>query len=322
MGYGFPRPIANEIDLSYYADTVMKGVSCVQGVTQKGPLSKPVLIGSAEEFERVFGGNLDSYDFPLVVKRAVSYGAALWVSRVVHRNPGDGTTAAAAASAALADRTAFPADTLKVTASSPGTWGDKLKVAVTASDIDEDTLFNLTIYKGEEVLEHLTDLSMDPVNMNYVEKIKSGSVLLADLESGAAAPDNRPLLTNGGPAALTGGNDGLGGLSDADYIGVQARRKGHRRCIRNVRAGAGVCGAGGGSLRRVEKQLRRDTGYGGGRQRWDTDSVSGWDGRHRRAGQKIGGRPQGEGAMGLRRNCGACRLQDTKVRGGVRRGMG
>ena len=30
MGYGFPRPIANEIDLSYYVDTLMKGISCVQ----------------------------------------------------------------------------------------------------------------------------------------------------------------------------------------------------------------------------------------------------------------------------------------------------
>jgi phage tail sheath protein FI len=226
MGYGFPRPIANEIDLSYYVDTLMKGISCVQGVTQKGPLSKAVLIGSAEEFERVFGGNLDSYDFPLVAKRALSYGATLWVSRVAHRNPADGTTAAAAATAMLPDRAGTPVNTLRVTASSPGTWSNGMKIAVTVSDLDENTLFNLNVYKGDDAIESLPNLSMDPANENYVEKVKSDNVVLEDLESTTEIPSNRPALTNGTLVALAGGNDGLVGLADADYIGIQAQLTG------------------------------------------------------------------------------------------------
>ena len=85
MGSGFPRPIANETDLSYYVDTLLKGVSCVQGVCERGPINEATLVGSAEEFERIFGSNLNGYDFPLVCKRALSYGATLWISRVVHQ---------------------------------------------------------------------------------------------------------------------------------------------------------------------------------------------------------------------------------------------
>ena len=67
---------------------------------------------------------------------------------------------------------------------------------------------------------------MNPANENYIEKAKSDNVILEDLESATAAPGDRPALGSGILTALTGGDDGLTGLSDADYIGVQARRTG------------------------------------------------------------------------------------------------
>lgn len=46
MGAGLPRVILREIDLSQYVDTLIKGVSCVEGITEKGPIGKPQLISS------------------------------------------------------------------------------------------------------------------------------------------------------------------------------------------------------------------------------------------------------------------------------------
>ena len=56
MGLGLPREIVTESDLSYYVDTVQKGISCVIGITEKGPVGKPQLISSELQYERIFGG--------------------------------------------------------------------------------------------------------------------------------------------------------------------------------------------------------------------------------------------------------------------------
>ena len=145
MGSGFPRVIVTERDLSYYVDTLLKGISCVAGITEKGPVGTPQLISSEMQFERVFGGNLKTSDFALLAKRALSYGAVLWVSRVAHyTDVTDATTLTAkAASVTLKDRRTAPQgpqDTLKIMASSPGTWGDKLKVVISESALDPDHL--------------------------------------------------------------------------------------------------------------------------------------------------------------------------------------
>lgn len=229
MGYGFPRPITNEMDLSFYVDTLLKGVSCVQGVCEKGPVNTPTLIGSAEEFARIFGGNLNAYDFPLVCKRALSYGATLWVSRIVHKTIADGvaTTTAAAASVVLKDRASdAPVDTLVVSASSVGAWGNALKVKVIDSATDDTALFTLEVYINDTLVETLTDLSMDDTSDNYVESVKSNYVTLEDKESATAAPANMPAKSTGAATALSGGNDGLDDLSDADYTGVEAASTG------------------------------------------------------------------------------------------------
>jgi hypothetical protein len=109
MGFGLPRVIVTEKDLSYYVDTVMKGISCVAGVTEKGPVGKPMLVSSETQYARIFGGELKNSDFPLVCKRALAYGAGLWVSRVAHYNDATdaSTLTARAASVTLEEETTF-----------------------------------------------------------------------------------------------------------------------------------------------------------------------------------------------------------------------
>lgn len=224
MGSGLPRPIANENDLSYYVDTLLKGVSCVQGVCERGPVNEATLIGSAEEFDRIFGGNLNGYDFPLVCKRALSYGATLWVSRVVHKTVslGVASTEAAAAGITLKDRASgSAADTLKVEANSVGTWGNSLKVKIVDSATDPTNLFSIEVYVGDTLAETLSDLSMDDTLESYVENASSNYVTFTDMDSATEAPSNMP-AKSAEASALTGGNDGLSGLTDADYIGEEA----------------------------------------------------------------------------------------------------
>ena len=216
MGNGFPRVIMREIDLSQYVDTLVKGISCVAGITEKGPIGKPQLVSSEAQFERIFGGNLKYSDFPLIAKRALSYGATLWVSRVAHYTDVTraNTLTARSATVTLRDRSAR--DTLKVTASSPGTWGDRLKVVVSESELDPDHLFTLTVFDEDEEVETLADVSMDDDSEYYIEKQKSSYLSFDDLASTSGADLDRPAL---GTFALSGGDDGVTGISDADYIG-------------------------------------------------------------------------------------------------------
>ena len=71
MGAGLPRVILTETDLSQYVDTLLKGVSCVAGITEKGVIGDPQLISSELQYERIFGGELKNSDFPLIAKRVV-----------------------------------------------------------------------------------------------------------------------------------------------------------------------------------------------------------------------------------------------------------
>ena len=218
MGNGFPRVIVREIDLSQYVDTLVKGISCVAGITERGPVGKPQLVSSEAQFERIFGGNLKNSDFPLIAKRALSYGAVLWVSRVAHYTDVTkaNTLTAMAASVELKDRAETPVNTLKVTASSPGVWGNNLKVVISESELDADHLFTLTVFEGDEEVESLADVSMDDDSEFYIEKQKSAYLSFTDLASESGADVDRPAL---GTYSLSGGNDGVADINDADYIG-------------------------------------------------------------------------------------------------------
>jgi len=224
MGSGLPRVIVTETDLSHYVDTMLKGISCAIGITEKGPIGKPQLISSEMQFERIFGGELKTSDFPLLVKRALSYGAVLWVSRAAHYSDITDKTTLTAIKAAvnLKDRRETSADTLKITASSEGVWGNKLSVEISGNTLDPATLFNLKVYNSGEEVERFEDLSMDSESENYAEKVKSSYIEIQDV--GLLTDRNlaRPAL---GSYSLSGGNDG-GNITDADFIGSAANSTG------------------------------------------------------------------------------------------------
>ena len=219
MGMGLPRVVVTETDLSYYVDTMLKGISCVIGITEKGPVGTPQLVSSEMQFERIFGGNLKTSDFPMLAKRALSYGAVLWVSRAVHYSDitRASTITASAASLDVKNDAETPANVLKVKASSPGTWGNNLQVVFSASTLDPASLFNVSVLEDGEEVEALSDMSMSEDNENYIEN--SGSAYLSFEIVGTGLPKF-------GTYSLGGGLDGIEGMSDADYIGDAANGTG------------------------------------------------------------------------------------------------
>ena len=208
MGMGLPRVVVTETDLSYYVDTMLKGISCVIGITEKGPIGEPQLISSEMQYERIFGGDLKTSDFPMLVKRALSYGAVLWVSRAAHYTDITKKATLTAKSASVS------VNVLKVSASSPGTWGNNLQVVISESSLDPSALFNVSVIEDGEEVESLSDMSMSEDNENYIEN--SGSAYLTFEITSEGLPQT-------GTYTLTGGADGT------EHDGTSRIRRHHGR---------------------------------------------------------------------------------------------
>jgi len=115
--------------------------------------------------------------------------------------------------------------TLRVSGKTPGAYADSLSIVIgnaTSGDADE---FNMEIKENGVLREVFPNLSMTDTDLNYVEDIvndlDTGSNFIAclDLDSPASSPDDLPSL---GTYVPTGGDDGLTGLVDIDFIGSQA----------------------------------------------------------------------------------------------------
>lgn len=117
-------------------------------------------------------------------------------------------------------------DTLKVRAADEGTWGARLSVQVEDGSLDPTVAFNLVVRHKGEVVEVFKDLSMDEAAPNHVELVvneRSDFITVEDLGTASGLPLDRPVI---GVFDLSGGNDGLTGLDDADYSGDPSQHTG------------------------------------------------------------------------------------------------
>jgi phage tail sheath protein FI len=117
-------------------------------------------------------------------------------------------------------------DTLKVRAADEGTWGARLSVQVEDGSLDPSGAFNLVVRHKGEVVEVFKDLSMDETAPNHVELAvneRSDYITLEDLGSASGVPSDRPVI---GVFDLSGGDDGVTGLDDADYSGDPSQHTG------------------------------------------------------------------------------------------------
>ena len=211
--YSRPGVFIQEIELPSTITLADNGnaVGALIGTLPQGNLAIPVLLTSWIDFVNTFGKLDDAYPTTWAAYNFFANGGHnLYVKRVVGAS-------AAAATVTLQDRSTV--NTLTVTASNPGLWGNGLAVAITASG--DATRFNLTVTSAAGVSQTFADVSMDPSDSRYVVSAVNsragGYILVTDLLSGSTAPSNLPALTTLGVVSLTGGVNGDAPL-EADYL--------------------------------------------------------------------------------------------------------
>ena len=123
-----------------------------------------------------------------------------------------------------------PVDTLKFEALTPGSYGDDIRIYITASALYPEDYFNVrvTYDRQRDMDEYYADMSMDPTNERYIVNYihdRSYLVSVTDLLSVNESPANLPAVDASG-TYMTGGDDGLTGFDDSDWIGDAAAQTG------------------------------------------------------------------------------------------------
>jgi hypothetical protein len=120
-------------------------------------------------------------------------------------------------------------DTLKVDGKTPGTYANDLSIIIAAASNGDAEYFNMSVTENGSVVESWANLTMDSAAVRYAVTIvnheTNGSDLieLTDYDlvgGGATATQARP--NNGTFGPLTGGDDGLTSIADADFVGSEA----------------------------------------------------------------------------------------------------
>jgi len=205
--------MASYLHPGVYIEEIPSGSKPIEGVSTstaafigssfRGPVNTPTLIGTWDEYVQLFGdytqssGVEDDQDAMALAVRAFyqNGGKAAYICRIF-----DADSAITASSAMLTDTGPEPdVDVFTVSASSEGTWGDSLQVAITI----DGSSFDLYVGVGDHVAttyEVFKNLSMQPGDDNFVEKIvNDGSNLISiSVEDGVTnLPDADTIDGNG-----------------------------------------------------------------------------------------------------------------------------
>ena len=197
------------------------GFGAFVGGAEWGPMEKGQLVFSWPDFQRKFGSYIaNSYLAYAVKGHFDNEGGACYVSRTCHYTDvtDASTRTAVKASVTLDDRATTPVPTLEVEALYYGEKGNEISVEI-QDNSDDATLFDLIVKVDGEEVERYEGLDMDDSADTFVELMindESKWIQVTDLDSGTASPDDNPAT---GSYDLTGGDNGLSGITDADYEG-------------------------------------------------------------------------------------------------------
>lgn len=193
-----------------------ESIAAFVGVSTGGGPVGPTLISSFSQYQALFGSLAKTNDDLgyAVFTYFANGGTPCYVVRALNAD-------ATAASLTIQDTENTPANTLRVTASAPGTWASdpnsssRIFITVTPKSAGR---FDLTVEVGSgfnmAARENFSDLTMNPQDgrnaINIVNSPVVGSkfVTLTALYSGSYADNKNPAAVNKSP--LTGGTDGTG----------------------------------------------------------------------------------------------------------------
>ncbi len=202
------------------------------GITERGPIGKPVLCTSFGEFSRTFGSFTRNSDVALA---ALGYfengGRQLYVVRTVHYadlQDAESATARRALGMLVGDKPdGASVQVVKVEGKDPGAYGNQLKVEVRASATEKDRIDLVVLLDGKARESH-TALSVDPAHARFIEKVvnepKTGSALVCL----AIQAGGQGILPKKQSVQMAGGDDGLSGLTDQDFVGSELSKTGLR----------------------------------------------------------------------------------------------
>ena len=185
------------------------------GMTEKGPLNTPTLITSYNQFQRIFGRNVIWSHFDNAIQQFFDQvgNAPCYVFRVA------GATASKAQTTILG--TDGTTNSLKITAKSEGTWGNRIAVRVENLGVGSGTKVRFVVkYEGEEV-EKWEVVKYDD---NQLKRISENSEYVDFEWMNEIDPQD-------GTYTLSEGDDGLN-ITDADIIGEYDPTTGKRTGIK------------------------------------------------------------------------------------------
>ena len=203
----------------------------VLGITEKGPFV-PTLVSSVDQYAAIYGGYVANGD----VRQAIDGfflggGSQALVMRTTHYTDPTSpvTKTSAAATATLSTSGGTPAPTLVVNGKWDGAYCNAVTPVVAASTDGVAAHFNFSIVKAGLTIESFGNLTMDPTDPRYAltivndANIGSKYVTLVDdnldVTGAAGAAAARPA---NGTFTMSGGNDGLTGLTDTDFVGASS----------------------------------------------------------------------------------------------------
>lgn len=184
------------------------------GITRKGPLNEAVRLRDFNQFLKVFGGFDSSGYLPFSVYSFFQNGGKeCYVVRTAHTR---GEGAAASSSLPITDKNG---NTIaKLSTLSMGSWGNLICANLwftPAGPSSKEIRANLSI-GVPGVQEDFLDLSLNKEDEDYIVKKVNNRSALIKMES-SALWENPAELNN---IYLSGGRDGLAGLTPGDFIGT------------------------------------------------------------------------------------------------------
>jgi len=206
-----------------YVQEIPSGVRTIVGVgtstavflgrTQRGPLDEPILCLGYPDFERVFSGERGGSELPRAVQLFfLNGGTRCYVMRLAQAGTADNAT--------VTLRNAGSTGVLMATAKSAGVVGATIRLAVTYSNTQPESTFNLEVFRwttdsrGVQVktdVEQWIGLTMEPGTARYAVDYVTQNSKLIDLA--LPDPDTPPA-----PASTGYSQSGLPVPSNTDTI--------------------------------------------------------------------------------------------------------
>jgi phage tail sheath protein FI len=175
-------------------EAVGTSTACFIGEAEKGTPNKPKMMTSWQEYEREYGSFISEAYLPYAVYYFFRNGGKkCYIVRVAKK--------AAMAEIVIKDgRDTDAKPALAISSSSPGEWGNKLDIDVTEGTIDPVNEFMIVVKRADSVLEKHDNLSMNPDDLNYVEKVVASSDYIKVVVKTKTSDQAGTSISNSSPA--------------------------------------------------------------------------------------------------------------------------